>query len=124
MKVLVSGSSGLIGTALISALQAAGHSPVRLVRGPAEPPGEISWDIGASRLDPGSLTGMDAVVHLAGAGIAEHRWSDEYKRVILDSRVAGTALLVHALLGCFAGLYRKFDDQAEQIERNELRRVA
>jgi hypothetical protein len=97
MKVLVSGSSGLIGTALISALQAAGHSPVRLVRGPAEPPGEISWDIGASRLDPGSLTGMDAVVHLAGAGIAEHRWSDEYKRVILDSRVAGTALLVRAL---------------------------
>ncbi len=97
MKVLVSGSSGLIGTALVSALRAAGHSPVRLVRSPAGLPGEISWDIAANRLDPGSLTGVDAVVHLAGAGIAEHRWSDEYKRVILDSRVAGTALLVRAL---------------------------
>jgi len=97
MKVLVSGSSGLIGTALVSALGAAGHLPVRLVRGPPDPPGAITWDIDANRLDPGSLTGIDAVVHLAGAGIADHRWSDEYKRVILDSRVAGTALLVRAL---------------------------
>jgi uncharacterized protein len=97
MKVLVSGSSGLIGTALVSALGAAGHVPVRLVRVSAADPGEIGWDIDANRLDPRSLTGIDAVVHLAGAGIAEHRWSDEYRRVIFDSRVTGTALLVRGL---------------------------
>jgi uncharacterized protein len=97
MKVLVSGSSGFIGSAVLSALESAGHMPVRLVRGPAKGPDQISWDIKAARLDPGSLEGVEAVVHLAGAGIADHRWTDDYKREILDSRVASTALLARAL---------------------------
>jgi hypothetical protein len=97
MRVLVSGSSGFIGTAVLSALKEVGHSPLRLVRGPATGPDQISWDIGASRLDPGSLSGVEAVVHLAGAGIGDHRWTAEYKREILNSRVAGTALLTRAL---------------------------
>lgn len=97
MKVLVSGSSGFIGSAVLSALESTGHIPVRLVRGPAEGPDQISWDINAARLDPDSLTGVEAVVHLAGAGIADHRWTEDYKREILDSRVASTALLARAL---------------------------
>jgi len=97
MRVLVSGSSGFIGTAVLSALEKAGHTPLRLVRGPATGRDQVSWDIDASRLDPSSLTGVEAVVHLAGAGIGDHRWTGEYKREILDSRVAGTALLARAL---------------------------
>jgi uncharacterized protein len=93
----VSGSSGFIGSALVSVLRSTGHTPLRLVRGPAEEKGQVSWDINAARLDPESLTGVEAVVHLAGAGIADRRWNDDYKREILDSRVAGTALLVGAL---------------------------
>jgi uncharacterized protein len=97
MRVLVSGSSGFIGSALLSALGSSGHTPLRLVRGPAEGPDQISWDIEAARLDPNSLTGVEAVVHLAGAGIADHRWTADYKREILDSRVASTALLARTL---------------------------
>jgi uncharacterized protein (TIGR01777 family) len=97
MRVLVSGSSGFIGRALLSALGSSGHTPLRLVRGRAEGPDQISWDIDAARLDPNSLTGVEAVVHLAGAGIADHRWTADYKREILDSRVAGTALLARTL---------------------------
>jgi uncharacterized protein len=97
MKVLVSGSSGFIGRALLPALEAAGHEPLHLVRGPAEYEDDISWDIAAGRLEPESLRGIDAVVHLAGAGIGDHRWTDEYKREILDSRVRSTKLLVRAL---------------------------
>jgi uncharacterized protein len=98
VKVLVSGSSGFIGSALLDALDAAGHSPVRLVRGPAQGEDEVSWDIAAKRLDPKALRGIEAVVHLAGAGIGDHRWTDDYKREILQSRVKGTALLVKALI--------------------------
>ena len=97
MRVLVSGSSGFIGSALVDALEAAGHTPLTLVRGPAEYEGEISWDIGAGRLDPSDLAGVEGVVHLAGAGIGDHRWTDDYKREILDSRMKGTSLLVRAL---------------------------
>jgi len=97
VKVLVSGSSGFIGRALLPALEAAGHTPVRLVRGPAASPDQVSWDVGAGRLDPAELAGIGGVVHLAGAGIGEHRWRDEYKREIRESRTAGTGLLARAL---------------------------
>ncbi|HXQ18696.1 MAG TPA: TIGR01777 family oxidoreductase [Acidimicrobiales bacterium] len=98
MRVLVSGSSGFIGRALRGALESAGHVPVRLVRGPATGPDQISWDIVAGRLDPGALAGIDAVVHLSGAGIGDHRWTGGYKREILDSRVKSTDLLVATLI--------------------------
>ena len=92
MDVLVSGSTGLIGTALVSGLRVNGHSVRRLVRGPASGR-DVSWDIDAGALDPHALEGVDAVVHLAGAGIAERRWSTAQKQRILESRTKSTALL-------------------------------
>ena len=99
MRVAVTGSSGLIGTALVAALRADGHQVVRLVR--AAPTGDdtIAWDPHADRggLDPRSLDGVTAVVHLAGAGVADQRWTESYKAQIRDSRVQGTTGLVSAL---------------------------
>lgn len=98
MEVAVTGSHGLIGTALLPALRAAGHRPIRLVRRPAEPGAdEISWDVKAEWIDAASLEGVGAVVHLAGAGIGDHRWTTAYKKELLDSRVKGTGLLSRAL---------------------------
>ncbi len=97
MRIVVSGSSGLVGSALVPALGAAGHEVVRLVRRPPGD-GEIRWDPAAGRLDAAALEGADAVVHLAGASIAG-RWSEQRKRQILGSRVDSTRLLAEALLG-------------------------
>lgn len=98
MDVLVTGSSGLIGTALVAALREAGHRPIRLVRRPTS--GDtVTWDPAAGTIDAASLEGLDAVVHLAGAGIGDHRWTDAYKAEIRDSRVLGTALLAETLAG-------------------------
>jgi uncharacterized protein len=94
--VAVTGSHGLIGSALCGRLTRAGHDVVRLVR--SEPaPGDIEWDPRAGRLDAGRLAGIDAVVNLAGPGIGDHRWTDEYKREIRDSRVQATALIARAI---------------------------
>src|SRR6476659_5091376 len=96
MDVAISGSSGLIGTALVAALTDAGDRPVRLVR--QAPSGdEIRWDPDAGSIDAQSLGGIGGVVHLAGAGIADHRWTDEYKLEILRSRTKSTVLLAGAL---------------------------
>jgi uncharacterized protein len=97
MRVLVSGSSGLIGTALVPRLCSHGHEVVRLVRRPADDADTARWDPETGELDSGVLDGVDAVIHLAGEGIAERRWTDEQKRRILDSRVAGTDLLARAI---------------------------
>lgn len=96
MKVAISGSSGLIGTALRDRLTAEGHTVVPMVRR-APTSGEIGWDPAERRLDPGDLVGVDAVVNLAGAGIGDKRWNEERKRVILESRTESTALLAQAL---------------------------
>ena len=95
MKIIVSGSTGLVGTALLERLGTA-HTVARLVRGQAGP-GEIPWDPAGGAVDPGALSGADAVVHLAGEGIASRRWSAGVKARIRDSRVAGTRLLAGAL---------------------------
>ena len=86
MKVLVTGSTGLIGTALVRALQARGDDVTRLVRR-APATGEARWDPEDGQIEAQALEGHDAVVHLAGAGIGDHRWSGEHKRAVLDSRV-------------------------------------
>jgi uncharacterized protein (TIGR01777 family) len=99
MDVVVSGSSGLVGTALVGALRSAGHRPVRLVRRPTAGADEIAWDPKAGTVDAASLEGVGAVVHLAGAGIGDKRWSDAYKREILESRTLGTGLLARTLAG-------------------------
>jgi uncharacterized protein (TIGR01777 family) len=93
MKVLISGSHGLVGRALINSLVEDGDEVVRLVRGRTHGPLEIEWHPNHGRLDPQQLEGFDAVVHLAGESIASGRWTDEKKRAIRESRVKGTSLL-------------------------------
>jgi uncharacterized protein (TIGR01777 family) len=94
-RILVSGSSGLIGTALVPALKASGYEVVRLVRGASSGDGQIGWDP-ARTLSPESASGFDAVVHLAGESIVG-RWTEDKKQRILESRVQGTRKLVEAL---------------------------
>jgi uncharacterized protein (TIGR01777 family) len=96
VRVGITGASGLIGTALAARLRDRGHAVVSFVRGQAGAH-EIQWDPEAGRLDPSALDDLDAVVHLAGAGIGSRRWNDAYKRRIRDSRVLGTTLLANAI---------------------------
>ncbi|MEV7585128.1 TIGR01777 family oxidoreductase [Streptomyces erythrochromogenes] len=99
MRIALTGSTGLIGSALVRSLRADGHEVVRFVR--REPTGadEARWDPQRGHVDPAGLAGCGAVVHLAGAGIGDHRWTAAYKRKIRDSRVLGTAALATALAG-------------------------
>jgi uncharacterized protein (TIGR01777 family) len=97
MDVAVTGSHGLIGTALCSALAAAGHRPIRVVRGGTAGADTIGWDPAAGRIDAAAFDGVDAVVNLAGAGIGDRRWTDERKRLILESRTKGTQQLAGAI---------------------------
>lgn len=97
MKVAITGASGLIGSALVPYLRARGDEVLRLVRRPAGAADEVSWDPAAGTVDLQRLAGIDAVVHLAGAGVGDHRWTDAYKRTILDSRVDGTHTIVNAM---------------------------
>lgn len=102
MRIVITGSSGLIGRALTPVLRGSGHDVVHLVR--REPRGalpdgirEARWDPAAGRIEPGALDGADAVVHLAGAGVGDHRWTRAYKDQIKQSRVGGTRTLAEAL---------------------------
>lgn len=97
MKVLVTGSTGLIGTALCMSLRQDGAEVHRLVRRSPEEPDEIFWDPAAGELAPGAVEGYDAVIHLAGAGIGDRRWSEARRKTILDSRVESTELLAERL---------------------------
>ena len=104
MKVIVTGSTGLVGQALIRSLMSEGHSVTRLVRGGAQTfraPNSVAvnWDPERGQLDAGELEGHDAAVHLAGEPVAEGRWTDEKKRRILESRVKSTRLLAETLAG-------------------------
>ena len=96
MKVLVTGASGLIGSALADVLHKQGHEVASLTRSEARRPGEFRWDPGQGYVDPAALEAVDAVVHLAGESVAG-RWTDEKKRRILDSRVTGTTVLSEAI---------------------------
>ncbi|MEM7276028.1 MAG: TIGR01777 family oxidoreductase, partial [Actinomycetota bacterium] len=98
MDVAVSGSTGLIGSALVAALSAAGHRPIRLVRrAPAAGSDEIRWDPAAGTLDAASLEGVDAVVNLNGAGVGDKRWSDAYRKLLVTSRIESTRLLASTM---------------------------
>jgi hypothetical protein len=93
----LSGASGLIGSALEASLRVDGHRVLRLRRGGITDGDEIGWDPHAGRIDAPALEGVDAVVHLAGESIGEHRWTDEQKARIRDSRVRGTGALAAAI---------------------------
>lgn len=97
MRIVVSGSSGLIGKALVASLHAHGHQVVRLVRRPASGANEVTWDPAAGVLPSGALDGVDAVINLSGAGIGDKRWTDAYKHELLDSRLRTTELLATSI---------------------------
>jgi uncharacterized protein (TIGR01777 family) len=99
VDVLVSGAHGLIGSALIPRLRADGHRVVRLVRGAPEGSDDVRWDPEAGRIDAAGIEGVDAVVHLAGAGIGDKKWTPARKQLILESRTQGTDLLARTLAG-------------------------
>ncbi len=97
MTIVVTGSSGLLGSALVRALRADDRPVLRLVRREPKEPDEAFWDPARGVLDPSLLEGAEAVVHLAGAGIGDRRWTESYKRELLRSRVDGTRTLAEAL---------------------------
>ena len=96
MRIGITGASGLIGSALATSLQRGGHHVVRFVRRDTTDPAEIPWQPGRV-LNPALLEGLDAVVHLAGAGVGDKRWTDAYKQEILRSRVDGTTTIAEAM---------------------------
>lgn len=96
-RVAISGASGLIGSALSRVLAARGDEVRPLVRREVRADNEITWDPVARTLDPEALTDVDAVVHLAGAGVADKRWSPAYQQEILRSRSDGTATVAGAV---------------------------
>ena len=96
-RVAVTGASGLIGGALTAFLRERGDEVVRLVRRPAEAGDEVQWDPARGVLDPDDLRGVTAVVHLAGAGVGDRRWTPSYQQEILRSRVDGTQTVARAL---------------------------
>jgi uncharacterized protein (TIGR01777 family) len=96
-RVAITGASGLIGSALSAFLSARGDDVVHLVRREPRTSSEVGWDPASRTLQPGDLSGLTAVVHLAGAGLAAHRWTPAYKQEILASRVNGTATIATAL---------------------------
>ena len=98
LRVAVTGATGLVGSALVPALRAAGHRVDRVSRRPPEAGStDIQWDPGRGQLDPRALEGVDAVVNLAGESIAARRWTESVKERIRRSRVAGTRLLAETL---------------------------
>lgn len=99
MDVIVTGSSGLIGSALVTALEGEGNRVRRLVRRAPSGPDEVRWDPTGGEIDRAGLEGADAVVNLAGPGIGDKRWSDARKQELREARVRGTTLLAEALAG-------------------------
>jgi uncharacterized protein (TIGR01777 family) len=104
VRVVLTGASGLVGTALAAALERRGDEVVRLVRREARGNDERRWDPATGRLDPDALQGAAAVVHLAGAGIGDQRWTAHRKAEVRDSRIRGTTLLAEAIAGAPAAV--------------------
>src|SRR3990172_396981 len=99
MTVLITGSTGFIGSALIPFLQREGHTVKRLLRSPTASAQDLVWDPASGQLDRSRLEGLDAVIHLAGESIAEGRWTLGKKARIRESRIQGTSLLSQTLAG-------------------------
>ncbi|WP_088991494.1 TIGR01777 family oxidoreductase [Micromonospora chokoriensis] len=103
MRILLAGASGFLGTRLADRLTADGHQITRLVRRPPRTPDERQWDPAAGQLDPAAVAEADAVVNLAGAGVGDKRWNDDYRRLIRTSRVDSTTTLATTIAGLPAG---------------------
>jgi len=100
VRILISGASGFIGSALAGKLTSSGHRVIRLTRRPvARGQDAVHWDPESGRLEPADLDGVEAVVHLAGEGVGDHRWTEGHKARVLDSRVRGTNLLAETIGG-------------------------
>ena len=96
-RIAITGASGLIGSALVGHLKSQGHTVQRLVRRAALSSEEITWDPIAGTVDMEALAGVDAVIHLAGAGVSDKRWTKKYKSEILNSRLLGTSTIAKAV---------------------------
>ena len=96
-RIAVTGSSGLIGSALVGHLKEQGYEVQRLVRRKATASEEISWDPAAGTVDLDALDGVHGVIHLAGAGVGDKRWTKSYRATILNSRLLGTTAIAHAV---------------------------
>jgi|UniRef100_UPI00404AAD82 uncharacterized protein len=96
-RIAITGASGLIGTALVGHLKSEGHTVQRFVRRPVVAPDEIQWDPKTGYVDIEALRGVDAVIHLAGVGVGDKRWSKKYKAEILNSRLLGTTAIARAV---------------------------
>jgi uncharacterized protein len=97
MKVVLTGTSGLLGPALAASWRSDGHDVVRLVRRDPSAPDEARWDPAAGTVDPGALRDAQVVVHLAGVGIGDRPWTPAHKRAVMDSRVQGTTAIARAV---------------------------
>jgi uncharacterized protein len=98
LKILITGASGLVGTAATTALRADGHTVGRFVRpGGRFAPGDVRWDPVAAVVYPDAMEGAEAIIHLTGASIGEGRWTQERKSVLSTSRLASTRLLIDAI---------------------------
>jgi len=96
-RIAITGASGLIGTALVGHLKSEGHTVQRFVRRAVVASDEIQWDPKTGYVDLEALRGVDAVIHLAGAGVGDKRWSKRYKSEILNSRLLGTTAIANAV---------------------------
>jgi uncharacterized protein (TIGR01777 family) len=97
VRILMAGASGFLGTRLARRLRESGHQVVRLVRRSPSGADELRWDPAAGDIDPAALPGTDAVINLAGANVADRRWTDKYKQEIRSSRLDTTARLANAI---------------------------
>lgn len=97
MRIVIGGASGFLGQALTARLVSRGDQVVRLVRRPATGGDEVQWDPTAGSVDRTALEGADAIINLGGVGIGDQRWSEDYKRAILDSRIQVTTTLADAI---------------------------
>lgn len=96
-RIAITGASGLIGSALVGYLKSEGHTVQRLVRRATVAPDEIKWDPKTGYVDIEALRGVDAVIHLAGVGVGDKRWTKRYKSEILNSRLLGTTAIANAV---------------------------
>lgn len=100
MRIVIAGSSGLLGSALVDALRSSGDTVTRLVRRAPQEPDQVQWDPVNGELDVSVLEDTDAVINLGGVGLGDKRWTDEYKQQIISSRVSGAQTLAAAIAAC------------------------